>query len=365
MKEQLKNTLFDLIKIKSVGTNLGEIKKVADYVETRLKDAPLVKRWEHGGKHAVFVSLNSNTSLKVLFVGHLDVVDAEEEQFVPKLEGDRILGRGALDMKGPDAVMIELADKLIKEGRNLDLGFLFTTDEEVGSEDGVAYVLKNGFINAEFAVIPDGGGDFNLVIASKGVLHVKITCHGKATHGSRVWEGENAIEKCIDVFEKIKHSGLFPKEPCNIEEHWHNTINLGKLTGGDSVNRVPDHAEMFLDIRFVAPLTVEKTKEEIKKYLPSDADFEVISYGEPVETPTDNPYLLRVKDSIKEVLHKDVRFIKEHGATDARFFAEKGIHSVILYPIGGNIHGKGEWVSLSSLETLFYIFETFVKKALK
>lgn len=364
MKEQIKNTLFDLIKIKSVNTNLDEIKKIADYTEQRLKDATLVKRWEQGGKHSVFVSLNGSTSVKIVFAGHLDVVDAEEEQFIPKIDGDKILGRGALDMKGPDAVMIELAEKLIKGKKQLDIGFLFTTDEEVGSENGVGYVLQNNFINAEFAVIPDGGEDFNLVIASKGVLHFKVTCRGKATHGSRVWEGENAIEKCINIYEKIKNSGLFPEEPCYIEDHWHNTINLGKLTGGDSVNRVPDYAEMLMDTRFVKPLTVEKLKEEIKKYIPDDATFEVISYGEVVETPSDNPYLVNMKESIKETLGKDAKFIKEHGATDARFFAERGINSVILYPVGGNIHGKGEWVSLSSLESLFHIFEKFINKAL-
>ena len=365
MKERIKNTLFDLIKIKSIESNPRGLLEVADYVWNRLKDAPLVKRWEHGGKHSVYVSLNGNTTTKIVFAGHLDVVDAEPEQFEPKMEGDKILGRGALDMKGPDAVMIELAEKLIKSGARPDVGFLFTTDEEVGSENGVAYVLGENFISAEFAVIPDGGEDFNLVIAGKGVLHFKVVCHGKATHGSRVWDGENAIEKCIKIFEDLKTSGLFPQEPCGIEDHWHNTINLGKLVGGDSVNRVPDHAEMCIDTRFVAPLTVKEFLEKIKAYIPSDAEFEVISYGEPVETPTDNPYLLKMKESVEEILGRDAKFVKEHGATDARFFAEKGINSVILYPVGGNIHGKGEWVSLKSLEDLFFIFEKFVEKTAK
>ncbi len=362
MRDNIKNTLFDLIRIKSVENNPQGLMEVAEYVWNRLKHAPLIKKWERNGKYSVYASFNGSTTTKIVFVGHLDVVDAEPEQFEPKIDGDRIYGRGALDMKGPCAVMIELAEKLIKSGNKLDVGFLFTTDEEVGSENGVAYVLKENFISAEFAVIPDGGVNFNLVVAGKGVLHFKVKCYGKATHGSRVWEGDNAIEKCIKVFYDLKKSGLFPEEPCGIEDHWHNTINLGRLTGGDSVNRVPDHAEMYIDTRFIAPLTVKEFTEKIKSYIPEDAEFEVISYGEPVETPPDNPYLLKMKESVEEVLKREVKYVKEHGATDARFFAEKGINSVILYPIGGNIHGKGEWVSLSSLENLFLIFEKFVEK---
>ncbi len=362
MKERIKNTLFELIRIKSVDGNLEGLKKVADFAEEYLNGAITLKRWERNGKHSVYASLSSTP--KVIFVGHLDVVDAEEKQFNPVIEGDKILGRGALDMKGPDAVMLELARELIQERKSIDVAFLFTTDEEVGSEDGVEWLLKEGKINAEFAVIPDGGENFNLVIAGKGVLHFKVTCAGKATHGSRVWEGENAIEKCINIYDKMKHSGLFPQEPCNIEDHWHNTINLGKLVGGDSVNRVPDQAEMYIDTRFVKPYTVETFKEKLLSFIPDDAKLEIISYGEPVETPKDNPYLLKMKESVKEIIGKEPEFVKEHGATDARFFAEKGIHSVILYPIGGNIHGKDEWVSLDSLVKLYEIFALFVKKVL-
>ena len=362
VKERIKNTLFELIKIKSVNGNFEELKRIVDLAEGYLKNATFMQRWERNGKHSIYASFSDTP--KIVFVGHLDVVDAEERQFVPFMEGDKIYGRGALDMKGPDAVMLELARSFIESDKKYPVAFLFTTDEEVGSEDGVAWLLAEDKIKAEFAVIPDGGENFNLVIAGKGVLHFKITCKGKSTHGSRVWEGENAIEKCIKIYETMKNSDLFPVEPCNIENHWHNTINLGRLVGGDSVNRVPDHAEMYIDTRFIKPFTVESFKNRLLSFVPSDATFEVISYGEPVETPQDNPYLLSMKESVKEVIGREPAFVKEHGATDARFFAEKGIHSVILYPEGGNIHGKDEWVSLDSLVKLYRIFERFVEKSL-
>lgn len=366
MKGKIKDTLFELIKIKSVESNPEGLREVANYVLNRLENAPLVKKWEYGNKPSVFVSLNGRLETKVVFVGHLDVVEGDREQFNSRIEDeDKVFGRGALDMKGPDAVMIELAEDFIKDKDSLDVGFLFTTDEEVGSENGVARIIGNGIISAEFAVIPDGGKDFNLVIAGKGVLHFKLKCHGRSTHGSRVWEGENAIEKCIAIYERIKRSGLFPEEPCGMEDHWHNTINLGKICGGDSVNRVPDYAEMLIDTRFVPPFTVEEFKNKLREFIPAEVEFEVISYGEPVETPKDNPFLIKMKESVRETLKRDVKFIKEHGATDARFFAKKGIDSVILYPIGGNIHGKNEWVSLKSLEDLFIIFKKFIKKTLK
>ncbi len=360
MRDRILRTLEDLISIKSVASDNSSIKQIVDYVEDRLKNASFANRFEQNNKHAIYLSAVSERP-RVLFAGHLDVVNAEPSQFTPVIKGDRLFGRGSLDMKGPDAVMIELAREIFEKGIEKSVGFLFTTDEEVGSENGTGYLVKNDLVSAKFVVIPDGGNDFELIIEGKGALHVKITCAGKSVHGSRPWEGINAIDKCLGIYENLKKLDIFPVEPCNIKEHWHNTINIGRIEGGDSVNRVPDNASVYLDIRFVPPWTVEGIKDIIGKYIDKECSMEVISRGETVSTPPSDEHLVQFKSVAEKVLGRAVRFGREHGATDARFFAEKGIPSVILYPVGANIHGKDEWVSISSLLQLYNIFERFVE----
>ena len=364
MKEILEHLLRRLIQIKSVSENIPELTRIVDFVEEELKGVGDIysRRYLVNNKPSIFYSFYNTYHPKILFVGHLDVVNGRDEDFIPRREGDLLYGRGSIDMKGSCAVMIELIKALSREEEKPNVGFLFTTDEEVGSENGVKYLVEKEGIGGEFVIIPDGGEDFQLVTEGKGVFHVKIVARGVATHGSRVFLGENALDKLVQIYTELKSH--FHPEPCGDPEHWHNTINLGKIVGGDSVNRVPDYGEMYLDIRFVYPFTVKKIEELLKgivsKY--EGVEYELISTGETVFTPQDNPYLIKYKRIAEEVLNRKLSFSKEHGATDGRFFSERGMPVLITAPRGGNIHGNDEWVDLNSLEALFNIFFRFVKE---
>ena len=363
MRERIENTLMELIKFKSTANNIKELKGVVDYVEDNLRLTGLtLRRFEKNYKPSLLVTTRDTLNPKILFVGHLDVVDAKDEDFVPRLEGNRIYGRGSIDMKGSCAVMMELAKELAAEKYRGDVGFLFTTDEEVGSKDGVQYLVEDVGVGGEFVIIPDGGHGFQLIVEGKGVLHLKIVAKGRSVHGSRVFEGENALDKLFNIYNELLTR--FPKEPCGDPEHWHNTINLGKVVGGDSVNRVPDYAEMYLDIRFVPPYKVSDiesmVKETISKY--PRVDYEVLSSGEPVFTDRNSPFILRFKKIAEEVLKRKVNFAREHGATDGRFFSVKGMQVLITAPYGENVHGDNEWVDVVSLVQLFEIFRRFVQK---
>ncbi len=364
MKAVIANMLEKMVGIKSISDNFSELQRIVDLVEQELspeKDL-FVRRYVVNGKHSLFATFHNTYHPEILFVGHLDVVSGEDEDFVPKREGDIMYGRGTIDMKGSCAVMLELAKTLAKGGEKPNVGFLFTTDEEVGSENGVKYLVEKEGIGGEFVIIPDGGEDFQMVTEGKGVFHVKIIARGKATHGSRIFDGENALDKLVQIYDEIKEH--FHPEPCGDPDHWHNTINLGKMVGGDSVNRVPDYGEMYLDIRFVHPITVKKMTETIEKTLSKykDVSYEVISSGETVYTSPENPYIAKYKMIAEKVLGRKVNFVKEHGATDGRFFSEKGMAVLITAPKGGNIHGRNEWVDLNSLANLYNIFFRFIKE---
>lgn len=363
MKEMIGSLLEDLIKFRTVANEVKELKKIIDYVDNLFSHPSFHKHhYIRNNKPSIVVSLTKTKRPKILFVGHLDVVDAEPSQFKPRRDGDRIYGRGALDMKGPDAVMIQLFLSLAEGERNYPVALMLTTDEEVGSFDGVAYLMEKEGWSADFAIIPDGGENFSLIVEGKGVLHVKIKSSGKSAHGSQPWKGDNAIDKLLLLYEKLKPN--FPQEPCGDPEHWHNTLSLGKLKGGDSINRVPDAAEMGIDIRFVSPWTVDEMIEMVMKEMREipGFDMEIISTGEVMSTPRDHPFITLFKETAEEVLGTELSFSKVHGATDGRFFSERDIPVIITYPVGDNIHGKNEWVDLNSLLKLYEIFENFVER---
>jgi len=361
--KEIGELLIKLIEFKTTSLRIEELRKAVDFVEEYLRDIPVQKiRYERNGKPSIVYSLQPTRKPKILFVAHLDVVDADPEDFVPKWSGGVVRGRGALDDKGPAALLIILLKELYLKGKNYPISFMLTTDEEVGSKDGVEYLLSEEKWECEFAVIPDGGKNFSVILESKGVLHLILKGEGKSVHGSRPWEGENAIEKLMRLYQLIKED--FPVEPCGDPDHWHNTINLGRISGGDSVNRVPDKAEIHLDLRFVSPWTVDRMKHMIRKKMEKfeGVEMEIVSSGEVVSTPKENSFVRNYRKVAERILGREIEFSKEHGATDGRFFAEREIPVLITYPRGGGAHSREEWVDVDSLAKLGKIFTNFLQE---
>jgi len=360
---RLKKILIEILKIPSVSNDKGSLKKVIDYVQNLLKDKNLyIERIERNEKPSLYVSFKKNYTPSILFAGHLDVVPPDsEEQFKPVEKNGRVYARGALDMKGSCACMIELLLEMIEKGEKGDIGFLFTTDEEVGSKDGVEVWVKEKGLLPKFVIIPDGGIGFKIINEGKGVLHVRFKAEGRSAHGSTPWEGENAADKLIDLYKEYRkwvdsEKGL-PEEP-----GWKVTLSLGRINAGKAVNIVPSEGEMELDFRFPSPWNVKSFEERLREFLKDykGVDMEIISYGEPFYTPRDNPYVEKFSEIVRKITGK-AEFGKIYGATDGRFFSEKGIACIMIYPLGNGIHGKEEWVDIDSLFKLKEIFYLFIK----
>ncbi len=363
MSKGLKEILLELLKIPSVSSNIEALREIIDYVYNLLKDKDFyLERIERNNKPSLFVSFEKDYSPKVLFACHLDVVPPDsEKQFEPFEKDGKIYARGALDMKGSCASILSLILKMKEKNLKKSVGFLFTTDEEVGSKDGVEVWVKEKGLSPEFAIIPDGGVGFKIINEGKGVLHVKFKAKGKSAHGSTPWEGENAIEKLIDLYKKYKE-WIDSEKGEKKEPNWKPTLSLGKMKGGKAVNIVPSEAEMELDFRFPFPWSVKKFEEKLKEFLKDykDIEMELISYGEPFYTPKDNPYVLKFSEILKKIIGK-IEFGRIYGATDGRFFAEKGIPCIMIYPVGSGIHGEEEWVDIDSLYKLSEIFYQFIE----
>jgi succinyl-diaminopimelate desuccinylase len=287
------------------------------------------------------VGPKSGTTL--IFHAHLDVVPGHAEQFSPRVEGDRLYGRGAYDMKGGLAAMMcamrDLADQSAVRVR-----FVCVPDEE--SEDidtrSIDEFVRGGF-PADFAITGEPT-DLHVGVQAKGVLAFRLHVYGRSAHGSTPWLGDNAVLKAIDVFRRIE-SLPFSRESSELFDR--PSVNLGRIHGGDALNKVPDLCTMVVDIRYLP----NQDPGEILEQIRSIPDIEVMKTFTrvPAYVSRSNPYVIALVAAVGRHTQGESMSVGRDGASDAVSFIQAGIPAVEFGPAGGGHHGPEEWVSISSL----------------
>jgi succinyl-diaminopimelate desuccinylase len=358
MQDNLLNLTKKLIGFRSTADRPDELLRCFDFVEHYFRGAGIeTRRFIFKTKPVLFVG--STPKPEILFCGHLDVVDGDDAQFAAKFDGDKLYGRGALDMKSGCAAIIEYTKNNFPT--NKKIGLVLTGDEEIGGFNGVGAMIKEGYGATKAVVIPDGGkSQFNVVTKEKGIIWLRLTAAGKSAHGSTPWHGSNAIKiltSCLFEVEK-----LFEPADAKTKDHWITTFNVGRIGGGNATNQVAETAVAECDIRYTEKDRPERIVDQIKKICPKEITVEVI-FNEPlVNNDTENPVFKNYCEAIKKVTGKDANLIVEHGSSDARFFAGGKVPIILSEPTGDNLHGAGEWVSARSIVDFYNIIDDFVKK---
>jgi len=279
----------------------------------------------------------------VLLHGHLDVVPGHEEQYEPRVEGDRLIGRGAYDMKGGLAAMM-CAVKDCAEQDGVRVRFLCVPDEEAEDVDerSTDELVRTG-MSADFAITGEPT-NLHIGIEAKGVLAMRVEVRGRAAHGSTPWLGDSAVLKAFDVFRRIEAMD-FARESSELFDR--PSINLGRIEGGDVFNKVPDRCEMVVDIRYLPGQDPGAILAQVRA-LP---DVKVVKtlMRAPAHVERTNPYVRALRDAAASATEGEALSVGRDGASDAISFLEAGIPAVEFGPIGGGHHGPDEWVSLASL----------------
>jgi succinyl-diaminopimelate desuccinylase len=279
----------------------------------------------------------------VILHGHIDVVPGFEEQFTPRVEGERLIGRGAYDMKGGlAAIMCALRD--LKDLRGAAVRFVCAPDEESEDFDRHATddLVARG-LTADFAITGEPT-DLHVGVQAKGVCMVRVVVRGRAAHGSTPWLGDNAILKAIDVFRRIE---TLPFAAESSEMFDRPSINLGRLNAGDAVNKVPDQAVMAVDIRFLPGQEPGAILEAIRAM----PDVEVVKtfIRPPAYVSRRNPYVRALGEAVRRAGQTEAMSVGRDGASDAISFLAAGVPAVEFGPVGDGHHGPDEWVSIPSL----------------
>jgi succinyl-diaminopimelate desuccinylase len=291
----------------------------------------------------------------VVLHGHLDVVPAHEGQFDPRVEGDRLLGRGAYDMKGAVAAMLmTTAAMRDQDVVRVRLGIVGDEESEEAVERGSDHLVDHGFLG-DFAITGEPT-DLQIGVEAKGVLALRLEVSGVAAHGATPWLGDNAVLKAHDVFRSIE-SLPFARQSSELFDR--PSINLGRIVGGDALNKVPDRCAIDVDIRYLPEQDPDTVLEQVRGI--ADAEARALFSRPPAIVDRDSPYVRALRGAAAEHHHGEPMSVGRDGASDAVSFLRAGVPAVEFGPVGGGHHGPEEWVSVSSLDAYRQTLETFLR----
>ena len=427
MPEPLSETVRiarDLIQIDTTnwgsGTSRGE-REAADYVAAFLRGLdlkPQIFESEPGRASLVCTVPGEDETLRPLVLhGHLDVVPAETEKwsvdpFAGEIRNGLLWGRGAVDMKNMDAMMLTSVAELLREGKRPRRGVILTffADEENGGEYGSEYMVREHpelFAGAEAAVSEVGGysvhfGDqraYLVQVGEKGMCWARIRARGVAEHGSRVATDNPVVTLAEAVARLGRHEWPIelgattqallrevealtgPGHPEELLERSgtgagflipsiRTTTNPTVLEAGYKSNVIPDTAEAIIDIR-ILPGKHEATIREVRDILGQQIEFEVLASGEGVEVPFETDIVRAMHESLRSE-DPDALILPYllSGGTDNKALSKLGIPGYGFAPLQlppeldfpGMFHGVDERVPLTAIDFGHRVLKDFLQR---
>jgi len=342
----------ELIKIDS--SKKEEANRAIDFCAGHLSSENLKHKIIENNGYKMLICEIGKGNKTLILNGHLDVVTAKSEQFIPKVADGKLYGRGTADMKTAAAAMmctmVELKDKDLQCKVELQL----VTDEETGGLNCSKY-LADLDPKSDFVICGEPT-HLGIGIQCKGVLQIDIIINGKSAHGSRPWEGENAIIKAYEIF---NHINKLPFAAESSEIYESPSINLSKIEGGFVYNKVPDCCKLSLDIRYLPEQNLEEIISQIKQLV--GENIYINGHGDPVKTKIDNSYVQKLASSIERFTCSETKIFGQHGSADSKYYSKYGIPAVEFGPCGGHWHGDDEYVDLNSADNYIKILKHFIE----
>ncbi len=258
----METTLAALVETNSFTDNPEGGRAVAKGLADLFRVDGLVPRVEASAKfadHLIFESKGRPSAKPIALVGHLDTVFPPGTFEGYRRDGDLARGPGVLDMKG-GLVVVAHALKAAAETVGLDalppLRIVIVADEEVGSPEGQG-VIRNAIHGADACLVFEAGRKADLIITRrKGTGGMRAIARGKAAHaGNNHKEGANALWALARFVDRIQALTDYDKGV---------TVNVGKVSGGQGKNTVPDSAEALFDIRFETKVDADALVERVR-----------------------------------------------------------------------------------------------------
>lgn len=415
----------DLIRIPSVnyGDNKGDEKAVAEYVVASLAEVGIAAEIFEAAPNRcnVIAKIKGSDSARpgLVLHGHIDVVPAAAEEwqvdpFSGVIKDGAIWGRGAVDMKNMDAMILAIVRHWARNGIKppRDIVLAFFADEEAGSIYGSRWMVKEHpevFAGCSEAVSEVGGFSVTLSngkrlymieAAQKGIHWVKLTATGQAGHGSFI-NNQNPVTALSEAVAKIGNyewpqtytsavKELFtaiaktlgkpladdyrellveiPSVARMIAATLQNTANPTMLSAGYKSNVIPKEASAVVDGRFL-PGHEAALNETLAQIVGPEIKIETITRDIALEVPFEGPMVEAMKSAITK-LDPDgipVPYLMS-GGTDNKALSDLGIVGYGFSPLRlpadldfmALFHGVDERIPLESLDFGVKALEDFL-----
>ncbi len=386
----------DLIRIPTLNPPGRNYREICEYLQARLAhagfavelirargapgDSARTPRWNMVARHEGAASGEC-----VHFNGHHDVVEVghgwSRDPFAATLEGDRIYGRGACDMKGGIATAIIAAEAFIAVHPDYRgaIEISATADEETGGYGGVAYLAEKGYFSPErvqHVIIPEPLDKDRICLGHRGVWWAEIETGGRIAHGSMPFLGDSAIRHMGAVLAEMEEH-LFPllegrlsEMPVVPEGARHPTLNINSIHGGESEQCesytglpapcVADRCRIVIDRRFLIEENIDEVKAEITALLERIRKrrpcfrYEIRDMMEVSPSMTDRcaPVVATVAEAIEAVLGTAPEYVVSPGTYDQKHIDRIGrLKNCIAYGPGilDLAHQPDEWISVQDM----------------
>jgi succinyl-diaminopimelate desuccinylase len=354
MQHILESTLAKLVSIPSISADTTACHEALAYVQSELEPLGLFIHSEIKTSHPWLLATTRKTKTPdILLVTHLDVVPAPVSLFAMDKREGKLYGRGVFDMKLAAACYIELLKAHSHELVDINIGVLFTTDEEAGG-DSMIDILGSD-LRPRVAFIPDGGDNWHIEKRAKGLYNIELIAHGQAAHGSRPWEGKNALHMLFDALQDLR--SRYPSD-----DQSGATLGINLVSAGTAINQLPDHASAFIDFRSFSKKELAEYQELVDQVAEDHSlEVRIISFGNPLLFDEAHPDVQSFLAAFREHTGKnEIDYMESYGGSDARYFAEYEIPCIVVEPNGGSRHGDEEWLLASDLEKFYHLIETWV-----
>lgn len=310
-----------------------------------------------GDRSNLFATIGPADRPGILFSGHLDVVPAADQPgwladpFKLRQDGPRLIGRGAVDMKGFVAAALSAVPDIVAAHPKVPVHIALSYDEEAGCR-GVPHLIA---ALPDLCAPPLGcviGEPTGLVpvLRHKGKATLRLKAAGVAGHSSRPDLGKNAIHALVPVFSEVlaletqlrngaKDDAFAPP---------YSTVQIGKVTGGTAVNVIPDQAEASVELRALPGIDPRQALQSvIAAANAARIEAEVIAQYPGLAPNEESDLAQRLERLTGQAAQAAVSF-----GTEAGLFSQAGLPAIVCGPGDiGRAHRPEEYITLEELES--------------
>lgn len=355
--------LHDLVAIDSINPDLvpgsaGE-STIAAFIADWLRAAGLEVVSDEptpGRPSVVGIARGRGGGRSLMLNAHVDTVGVAgmEQPHTPRIEGNRLYGRGAYDMKGGLAAVMIAAAAAAKHDLRGDVIVTAVSDEEYASL-GSESIVKQWRADAAIVTEPT---QLQVCVAHKGFTWLEIETRGVAAHGSRPDLGVDAIAKMGKVLVELEALDRSLRSASSHPLLHSGSLHASLISGGQELSSYPERCTLLVERRTIPGETRALVEAQIDELLSRiaarDASFQATARTTferlPFEVTADEPIVVELLRQARGILGAEPKLVGETPWMDSAILSAAGIPTVVFGPSGTGAHAVVEWVDLESVD---------------